>query len=218
MLRRLGVAIAAFAVFATPAYAHKGNPNFRSRVLAAPPGVSVTVIGGDDQLELVNNSKRTVVVRGYDGEPYARIKPSGEVDVNSRSPAAYLNEERFGGVRLPKGVNPGAAPAWRFRDGSHRFQWHDHRMHWMAKTRPDKVTDVGRRTKIFDWKVPVDTAGRPAAIRGDLYWVPAGDESLPAGAFVALAVLALGGGGLVVVVRRRRLREDGADESATEAW
>ena len=197
MLRRLGVAIVVFATMAAPAYAHKGNPNYRSRVLSAPAGLRVVVLNGDDRLEAQNRGDRTVVIRGYEDEPYARIRPTGEVDVNTRSPANYLNQERFGGVKVPPSASADAPPAWKRLDGSGRFEWHDHRMHWMGKNRPDKVTDPGRKTKVFDWRVPVDDGGKPGAVKGDLYWIPSDDGGPPAWAIGALIALLLGGGGLV---------------------
>ena len=76
----------------------------------------------------------------------------------------------------------------------------------MVKDRPGKVTDPDRRTKVFDWKVPVRVGGRPAAIAGDLFWVPKPGGSFPLAAGIALAPLVLGGAALVLVVRRRRGR------------
>jgi copper transport protein len=36
-----------------------------------------------------------------------------------------------------------------------RFEWHDHRMHWMSESDPEQVKDKDARTKVFDWKVPI---------------------------------------------------------------
>ncbi len=218
MLRALGAALAATAVLAAPAFAHKGNPNYESRVLAAPAGVSVEVLNRDDRLLLQNRTGSTVVIRGYEGEPYARIRPTGEVDVNRNSPATYLNEERFGGVKVPASARASAKPDWRRLDGSGRFEWHDHRMHWMGRSRPSKVKDTGVRTKIFDWKVAVDIGGRPGTVRGDLFWTPKDDGGLPVPAIAGLVAIVLAGGGLVLLVRRRRGTGAGSDEGGAEAW
>jgi hypothetical protein len=214
MLRALGVALAVSAVLAAPAFAHKGNPNYESRVLSAPAGVTVDVLNRDDRLELQNRGRTTVLIRGYEGEPYARIRPNGEVEVNTRSPATYLNEDRYAGVKVPASANADAPPAWKRLDGSGRFEWHDHRMHWMGKGRPDKVEDPGKKTKIFDWKVAVDTGGNPGLLRGDLYWIPKDDGGPPTGAIGAFVALLLAAAGLVLVVRRRR----GGGGGASEAW
>jgi LPXTG-motif cell wall-anchored protein len=73
----------------------------------------------------------------------------------------------------------------------------------MAKSTPDRVTDRSQRTKIFDWKVPVQAGTTSGEITGALFW-RGSDGGPPAGAFVALGTLVLLGGAAVVLVRRRR--------------
>lgn len=219
MTHRLGAALAiALAIApAAPAFAHKGNPNYESKVTSVTPavkGVEVTVLNRDDRLEVRNTSGRTVLVRGYSDEPYARLLPSGDVQVNQRSPARYLNEERDAGVDVPAFANAKATPRWRSVAGTGRFEWHDHRAHWMGKQRPEQVTDPDKRTRLFPWKVAIDIGGRPGRIAGVLDWTPRAGGGPPAGAIVAFALIALGGGTLVLVVRRRRAT--GASEK--EAW
>ncbi len=143
------VAVAAL-VAATPAptHAHNGNPNYLSEVESAPEGVTVDVLNRDDRLLLTNASDEDIVIEGYNEEPYARIAADGTVSVNRNSPAYYLNEERFGGAEAPEEVreNPQAEPDWERIDGSGRFEWHDHRAHWMGSERPAQVKDPGQRT------------------------------------------------------------------------
>ena len=167
----------------------------------------------DDRLQVRNEGDRTVTIDGYNGEPYARIQPGGRVQVNQRSPALYLNEDRYAEVDVPRKASAKAAPVWKTLDDTGAFDWHDHRIHWMVKDRPGKVKDPDKRTKVFDWKVPVRVGSRPAAIGGDLYWVPKPGGSFPLAAGIALAALVLGGVALVVVVRRRRSRGP-----VEEAW
>jgi hypothetical protein len=223
MARRLGVAIAALLVLAPSAAAHQGSPNMTSRVLAAPKGVSVQVLGGDDRLELLNKSKQMVLIRGYNGEPYARLFPNGTVQVNRLSPALYLNEDRLGRVKVPAFAKPKAKPEWKNLDGTYRFQWHDHRIHWMATGRPPIVKDPKKKTKIFNWKVGVDVNNKPAAINGDLYWTPKPGGGPPAAAIAGLIAFLLLSGALVVTVRRRREGGGGGGGSPSppkeaEAW
>jgi hypothetical protein len=206
--RRAAAAVALLlAAWAPAAHAHQGNPNFRSVVDGITPadtGVQLSIVNYDDSFELISRSGRTVVVEGYDGEPYARVLPDRTVQLNRSSPAYYLNDDRFGGVKVPASASASAAPRWETQDRSGRLIWHDHRMHWMGRNRPPAVTDAGVRTKIFDYSVPLRVDGRPAAIRGALYWVGEPGGGMPVAAIVALVLLALGSVALVVVVRRRR--------------
>jgi len=216
---RRPLAIAAAALFAaaglapTAALAHQGNPNMKSVIDAVRPhprGISLQVLGGDDRFQLTNRSSQTVVVEGYDDEPYARIAPNGTVEVNHNSPAFYLNTERYGAVEVPKTASAKATPDWQVLDKTGAFEWHDHRMHWMAKTIPGVVKDQSVKTKISDYDIPITFGSTQAHILGTIWWDPAPDGGPPVGAIVALVVLVLGGAVAVVVVRRRR--------RSSEAW
>ena len=215
---RRSVAAVALAVALTPcapAVAHEGNPNYSSTVRAFSPkldGVQAEVLNGDDRLLLVNRSDEDIVIEGYNDEPYARVGADGKVEVNRNSPAYYLNQERFGGVKVPAGVSAKAAPRWEQVGRSGRFEWHDHRMHWMGKGTPPQVTDESKPTKINDWAVPLKVGSSSGSISGTLRWVPTDGGGPPAGAIAAFAAIALLGGAAVVLVRRRRNRE------TTEAW
>jgi hypothetical protein len=208
------VACAAVALAApATASAHEGDPNYLSRVhdlSPSPPGLSVEVLNRDDRLLLHNTSGRSVIVDGYAGEPYARVRADGTVEVNTNSEAYYLNQDRFADAPIPKGVDPKRPPVWKAVSRTGRFEWHDHRMHYMGKGRPPQVGDPAVRQKVFDWKVPLVVDGRKGSINGDLLWTPPQEESLPLGAIFAFAgiliTLSLG----VFVIRRRR--------TSAEAW
>ena len=104
--RRILAAAAMLLALAAPPAAH-ANPAFRSvidRVEPARPGLALEVLGFDQNLQLRNRTGEVVVIRGYDGEPYARLLPDGTVQVNRNSPATYLNEDRFGTVKPPARV------------------------------------------------------------------------------------------------------------------
>lgn len=195
------LAIFAVLVAAAPAWAHQGNPNYLSQVDSAPAGLSVEVINRDDRLLLRNESGEDVIVEGYDDEPYARIDADGDVYVNRQSPAYYLNDERFGDVPVPDDVKASNPPEWERLDGTGRFEWHDHRMHWMSQDDPDSVKDADTRTKIFDWTVPT-TQG---AITGTLFWTPS--PGAPVAFIVIGSVVVLLGCAAALLVRRRRDRE-----------
>lgn len=202
------VALAATAAIApTTALAHQGNPNMKSVVRDLQPhvaGVSLQVLSGDDRFQITNRSRTAVVVQGYDKEPYAKITPDGTVTVNHNSPAFYLNTDRYGAVTVPKTANAQATPDWHVLDKTGVFEWHDHRMHYMARGIPSIVKDKSQKTKIFDYKIPIEIGGRQGAIFGTLWWDPAKDGGAPTGAIVAFVVLVLAGLAAVVIVRRRR--------------
>ena len=62
-----------------------------------PPadGLDLEVTGGDRFLVLTNGTSKEVVVKGYDDEPYLRFLPNRVVEVNSRAPSKYANEDRY---------------------------------------------------------------------------------------------------------------------------
>jgi hypothetical protein len=214
----LAVAVVALAWPGT-SWAHKGSPHYRSSVRSIDPpvaGLDVKVLNYDDRLSLVNKTGGTVAVRGYGGEPYIRIGSDGSVAVNERSPSYYLNLERFGDAPVPREASENAPPKWKLVDKTGRFEWHDHRIHYMSKSLPNQVTDKGKRTKIFDWRIPVDARGRRVQVKGDLYWVPTAG-GLPRGALIALAVVVVAAIFFVEVVRRRR-RAAGRPGGASQAW
>ena len=82
----------------------------------ATPGIEVSVVGGDSFLRVVAEPGVDVVVLGYQQEPYLHIRADGVVEENQRSPATYLNADRYGTGAPPAGADPVA----RARTGS---QW-----------------------------------------------------------------------------------------------
>jgi hypothetical protein len=212
-------ALAVLCVAAPAALAHEGNPNYRSevRTIAPPlPGLEARVLNYDDAIELDYDGDRPLVVEGYRNEPYLRFNPDGRVEVNRRSPAAYLNEDRFADVELPDRADHRAPPSWAPVAENGRYDWHDHRIHWMGEgTLPSQIEYEGERTKVFDWRIPVAAAGRQAEVQGTLTWLGEDDSGFPVAAGLTLGAALVGGGLLVVLVRRRRSR---SDEPVKEAW
>ena len=189
----VAAALAALCVAAPAALAHEGNPNYRSEVRTiapALPGLEARVLNYDDRIELVYDGERPLVVEGYRDEPYLRFDPDGRVEVNRRSPAAYLNEDRFAKVELPARADHAAPPSWAAVAENGRYDWHDHRIHWMGEgTLPPQVEDEGERTQGVRLE---DPDGSPRAGRsrcaGTLTWL--GEEE---GGFPVAAGLSLGG-------------------------
>ena len=223
---RAVVAGAALLVLASAstAAAHQGNANYRSLiggVTPAVPGVKLQVLNFDDRLALQNTSGRTIVIQGYNREPYARVLADGTVQVNQRSPAYFLNNDRNADIKVPASANPDAAPQWKLVDRSGRLEWHDHRIHWMGPGLPPQVKDTSERTKVFAWQVPVQVGATKGDVTGTLYWVPKPGGGAPVRAIAALVALVVLGGTAVVVVRRRRAVAAGADDApptGVEAW
>jgi MYXO-CTERM domain-containing protein len=216
--RAVALAVAAALLLAAPvAVAHQGNPNFRSIVDAVTPavrGLDLHVLNYDDRFELTNRSGQTVTVQGYNREPYARVLADGTVEVNKRSPAYFLNDDRYADVKVPASADANAPPQWAVVDRTGRLQWHDHRMHWMSKSLPPQVKDKSRRTKVFDYAIPLRVGNRTGRIEGTLVWQPQGSKA-PVGMFAGLGVLGLLAVGAVALVRRRRARDT---VEAAEAW
>jgi hypothetical protein len=226
----IAVALAC-ALAPAQALAHGGNPNFRSEITSIQPplpsGVKVEVLDYDSYFQLLDQHGHEVVIDGYDEEPYARIEKDGTVQVNERSPATYLNDSRFEtDVKVPASADPKAAPEWKTVDHGGTFIWHDHRMHWMIVGKlPTQVKDKGKKTKIFDYEVPLKIDGKPTTIHGTLWWVGStGTSKVPF--VIAAVVIVLGGGLLVLWLRRRRGGDDGepdgrepsTGEPVGEAW
>ena len=227
---RVGVALCVLAtclLAATPAAAHGGNPNYRSQIDSIEPdidGLSAEIENFDADLRLVNDSDETVVVMGYNDEPYLRFEPDGLVFVTESSPAAYLNSDRYGRVDVPEGVDPKDPPEWKQVADVGEYTWHDHRSHYMGDGIPSVVTDQDVKTKVFDYSIPIEVGGEPGAINGTLFWVGQENDA-PVLPFVILGVVTIALLALVVVVRRRRRRDDEGDDDDAgpaaakgEAW
>jgi hypothetical protein len=88
----------------------------------------------------------------------------------------------------------------------------------MSTATPSQVTDTSQRTKIFDYKVPIQVGDQKADITGTLFWVGQ-DGGLPLLPFIALGGLTLIGIALLIR-RRRRIGDAGTapEEPVQEAW
>jgi len=200
------LALAGSLVWAAPAEAHAGRDasNYRSEVDGpVEPGLHWRVLANDALLELRNDSGAEVVVLGYEGEPYLRFADDGVFE-NRRSPAAYLNADRYATVAVPDEADAEAAPRWRRVAVGHTYRWHDHRIHWMSPQPPAAIRgDLGHAHVVGRWEVAHRVNGRPATLEGTLRWEPS-DLWWPwyagIGAVTGLVVLA----GLRTAPRRDR--------------
>jgi hypothetical protein len=185
---------------AAPAQAHgraTDATNYASRITDAPELAAMrwAVYGGDELLAVTNTSDRELTVLGYDGEPYLRVGPEG-VWRNRRSPAAYLNQDRYAEMSLPPEVDAEAAPDWERVSDDPSHAWHDHRIHYMAPSLPAAIAadpDSEQIVPGFErWEVPFRYDGEEHVVAGQLWWVP-GPSPWPwlaAGAVLALVALA----------------------------
>ena len=193
----LGAAVLAPAgvVFADPA----GPTDYRTTVTSMTPavaGVEVSVVGGDSFLRLVVDPGIEVVVLGYQQEPYLRIRTDGVVEENQRSPATYLNADRYGTGTPPAGADPTLAPNWLPVGTGGAWAWHDHRAHWMS---PDPPAASRPGTQIQANTVPLLVDGTAVAVDVSTTWLAAPSR-------VPLAVGAAAGGAAVLLALLRRAR------------
>jgi hypothetical protein len=165
----LVVAVVAVALVAGagPAAAHSGMvtaTDYRSTITrdVTIPGGRLRLIEAGGRVELTS-PRVTVVVLGYEGEPYLRVGPRG-VERNLRSPATYLNAGRTGGTAPPAGADADAPPRWERTSTSPTARWHDHRAHVMG------AQSLQRR--VTGWQIELVVDGLTRTVRGELRYVP----------------------------------------------
>ena len=205
------LALSALVVLAvcSAAAAHGGGGalGFRStvtRITPAAAGLTVTVLDFDDQLQVRNETDKPLVILGYEGEPYLAFR-DGRVYRNARSPATYLNDDRYGRVALPDQADPKAPPEWAQVSSREDYQWHDHRIHWMSKTPPPKVRAAKDEPHhVFNWTVPARFDGEPLAIAGTLDYQPPGRNAPKTPILVGILAVILALGGVTIWLRHRR--------------
>ena len=120
MVRHLATGVLALVLLvaqAAPAEAHTGDKsgptNYETVIAGVTPavaGLRVRSIDLSSQMELRNETGRTVVVLGYEDEPYLKVTPDDGIYLNMESPAAYLNATRTGKNSVPADVDPKAKP------------------------------------------------------------------------------------------------------------
>ncbi len=211
----LALAIVGMTIGARSAVAHDGSHAYESVVEGITPprlatGIDVRMIDDDEQLEVTNRSGETVTVRGYWDEPYARIESAGPVFINVLSPSMALSHDRLGRTPPNGDEDAAAAPRWvRVGDGG-RHRWFDRRTHYREAGTPPAVADRGKRTKLWDYRVPITVGREEAVITGSLFWV--GTGSVPT---VPLVILLLATAGCLLlgahVLKGFRKGEDDAD-------
>ncbi len=194
--RRLVALIPALAValvvgVASPAAADPAGPtDYETEILSIEPAVDdveVTILGGDSFVQLVVDPGTEVSVVGYRGEPYLRFAADGVVEVNERSPARWLNDDRYGDTELPPDVDAEAEPSWVVVATGGSYAWHDHRAHWMNEAKPPgaEAGDV-----ILEAVIPLRVDGEPVSVSvQSRLLAPPGPWASLVGALVGVAVV-----------------------------
>jgi len=208
--RRVTVAAAVAVVMGvaspTAAFAHTGGEsftsNYQTRITDVSPAdtqLKVSISEIDATIELTWTGPGEVVVIGYEGEPYLRISERG-VERNRRSPATYLNLDRYAAVTVPAIADATASPQWDLISTARTVRWHDHRTHWMDRVPPLQVRDNPDAVTVIyaQWQIPITVADVDGAITGTLRWVP------PHSAWPIFALLAVGGLTLATLLATRR--------------
>jgi hypothetical protein len=185
-------ALIPLVLYASPAQAHKASSHdFESIPEAISPsglgtGIEFEMLDYDARLRLRNNSGREVVVMGYDGEPYARLDADGGVYLNSRSPAFYLNQDRYAQTAVDPSADPSASPEWVHEADDGTLTWYDKRSHTLSRAMPAEVKDPAEPQALREYKIPLEVDGAPAKLTGTLYW--SGQNEFPMAIVAGLLV------------------------------
>ncbi len=150
------------------------DPALGGEQVAVPDfdGIQWRTLAGDAFLQVDNRSDREVVVLGYQLEPYLRVGPDG-VFRNARSPATYLNADRFARTPVPSEADPDAEPDWQRVSAEPVWAWHDHRAQWMGDGLPDQAVDApGKEHLLAEWVTPITVDGVRVGVAGTLRWIP----------------------------------------------
>ncbi len=161
-------------------------------------GIDLDVIELGDRLELRRDGASEVVVLGYEGEPYLRLDSDGVFE-NVRSPAVYLNRDRFATTTPPSSADASAPAEWNKVADGDVARWHDHRAHWMASIPPQQAQDEpGREHVAKTDEVQLLVDGARVAVTVRVTWVPPPART----AWWAAAVAAAAAVGVVLSRRR----------------
>jgi hypothetical protein len=169
-----GLSLVASVLFgASPVSADAAGPtDYRSEISGVEPAtdaISVTIEGGDAFVRIAAVAGSEVLVFGYEGEPYLRIDADGTVMENRRSPATYLNRDRYGSD-VPESASADAEPEWVVVARNGAYAWHDHRAHRMEPFAP---VDASRGDTVLEGVIPIDVDGRAVSILVTTRWMPA---------------------------------------------
>lgn len=140
----------------------------------APEGVAAQALPGRlPGLFLSRTGNEPVTVLGRDGEPFLRLTDAG-VEVNERSRTHVEDRQARGQAAGP----PSPEPAFRLvAPGASSYTWLDARLRYPADLPPEEVLRADGPTVVHEWAVPVLVGGAPAALTGEVSWLPEADAA-----------------------------------------
>ena len=193
--RAVAAGLVVVVITAGPVAADAAGPgDYSSEVTGIVPAIDCVhadIRGGDAFLEVTVDKDHTVIVKGYQGEPYLRFLPDGKVERNRLSTATYLNNSRKGKVAIPGAVTeagPDAKPDWESIASGGTYAWHDHRVHWMQDSSPNVERGQPVGGAYAPCKVPIVVDGAQAEVQGTLVY----EEAVSPLPYLVLAVLVAG--------------------------
>lgn len=199
----LAAVVALLGLVPGTAFADPPRPtDYRSEIVSitpAVPGLSARIIGGDAFIEL-EAPGRDVMVSGYQGEPYLHFAVDGTISENQRSPARWLNTDRYSQTEVPPEADAEAPPEWKVVGEGGRYAWHDHRTHWMVETPP---LGLGPGDQILDAVIPIVVDGQEVEIAVRSVWMSS--PSQVPWIVAALVAAVVGAAGAAFGGRRPRL-------------
>jgi hypothetical protein len=125
-------------------------------------------------LLLTNRSAEPVVVLGRDGEPFARVGPSG-AEVNRHS-STWVENARARDQDLAVAtatVDAGAPPDWAPLTSAQSYAWLEFRGLYERDRPPRRVIDGRKNAVLREWTVPLEHGGRRVEVHGQTVWEPA---------------------------------------------
>lgn len=186
MLRRtaqlalLVLMVAATVLSAAPAaLADAAGPtDYNTEIVSIEPfsgSFRVEMIGGDSFIQLEQVQSVEIIVLGYESEPYLRFAPDGTVYENRRSPAVWVNQDRYGDAERPAFASADARPEWTAVASNGIYSWHDHRSHWMNE-QPKPGIEPG--DFVFEGYIPLLVDDDRVEVTVAVYWLK-GPSVLP---------------------------------------
>jgi hypothetical protein len=156
-------------LFPAVASAHgSGSHGYVSKITRIVNGNGITAAAGEEgEIRLSTPPGKTVIVFGYQHEPYLKFEHA-RVYANTSSPTLYANREEA----APPAASAAARPQWVDQAIEGRvFAWHDRRIHWVGQERPAPVRENPHaRHHIRDWTVDGTVDGERFAVQGSRDW------------------------------------------------